>query len=827
MSEQAAPPDDRDAELAALRRRVREQEQSAAERQQATQALREREEQYRILLAESPDPTFSFTPEGRYVFVNRAFARGVGKPSEEIIGRTIWDVFPKEEADRRFAALSDVFRTGQGRVIEVRVPRADGDRWYVTTITPLRDAQGVVNSAHCSSKDITARKQAEEALEESRERYRALSEAAFEAIYITEQGLCLEQNAMAAKMLGYSDAEAVGMLGTGIIAPEDRDLVLRNMLSGYEQPYRATALRKDGTTFPALLTARMMHYKGRAVRVTSLRDISERVAAEETLRRSEELLRSILEHSPISMAIVCMDGTIEYINRCAIETFGYLPEDIPDMGRWWQLAYPDPAYRAEVVAQWMGLIEKAVARQDREIERREYRVTCKDGSLKTMIIFGVLVSGKVFVMFEDITERTRAEGERLGLERQLLHAQKLESLGVLAGGVAHDFNNLLMAMLGNMDLALARLPADAPAVANLNQAMAAARMAAGLTNRMLAYSGRGAFVVETMDLNDVIGENAAMLRAAIAKTATLGVQLRRELPPVIADAAQVQQVVMNLITNASEALGDRAGSVTLSTGVQDCDERYLRRSSLEEKPAPGRFVWLEVADTGCGMSGETVLRLFDPFFTTKFAGRGLGMSAVLGIVRGHRGAIVVDTSPGVGTTIRVLFPAGDAGREPSPGGAAVAAPPPPAGTLRAGADRGRRGAGPLGLQRDGDAVRRAGADRRGRRRRGPGLPAGGRGDRRRAAGHDHAADGRPGDLPRAAAHPARGPGDPVQRLQRAGDRRALRRRGTGRLPPETVRPQGPAGGARPGPVRARAPRPGRRRLSGEPVPASPCAWLPH
>ena len=403
MSEKSASPDDRDAELCALRQRVRELEQSALEQRQATQALRESEQLYRTLLAESPDPTFTFTPEGRYRFVNRAFAEGVGKPAEEIIGRTIWDVFPKEEADKRFAALSEVFRTGEEKVIEVRVPRADGDRWYVTTMAPIRDAQGVVSSAYCSSKDITARKQAEEALEESRERYRALSEAAFEAIFITEQGFCLEQNARAAQMFGYSDAEIVGKFGTGVIAPQDHDLVMQNMLSGYDRPYEVTAVRKDGTTFPALVNGRMMHYKGRTVRVTSMRDISELRAAEETLRQSEERLRSLLEHSPISMAIVCMDGTIEYINRRAVETFGYPLEEIPTMERWWLCAYPEAAYRAEVVAQWLGLLEKAIARKDREIERREYRVTCKDGTLKTMIIFGVLVSGKVFVMFEVIT----------------------------------------------------------------------------------------------------------------------------------------------------------------------------------------------------------------------------------------------------------------------------------------------------------------------------------------------------------------------------------------------------------------------------------------
>ena len=232
-----------------------------------------------------------------------------------------------------------------------------------------------------------------------------------------------------------------------------------------------------------------------------------------------------------------------------------------------------------------------------------------------------------------------------------------------------------MAMLGNMDLALASLPPGSPAADRIGQAVIAGNLAAGLTNRMLAYSGRGSFVVEEIDLSELVEENAAMLKAAIAKSATFIQQLRRDLPPLIADAAQVQQIVMNLITNASEALGDGAGTITLSTGVRECDTAYLLRSCLEEKPAPGTYLWLEVADTGCGMNAATTQKLFDPFFTTKFTGRGLGMSAVLGIVRGHRGAILVDSAPERGTTIRVLFPIGSATRETPHAGAPDAVAP--------------------------------------------------------------------------------------------------------------------------------------------------------
>ena len=260
----------------------------------------------------------------------------------------------------------------------------------------------------------------------------------------------------------------------------------------------------------------------------------------------------------------------------------------------------------------------------------------------------------------DVTERKRIEAERMELERQLLHHQKLESLGVLAGGIAHDFNNLLTAIMGNLELAGQDGTLGVTPRLRIEHAAKAAQRAADLTRQMLAYSGRGHFVIQPLNLNAVVEENSNLLRAALAKTATLELRLAERLPPIRADIAQLQQIVMNLITNASEALGDRPGEITLSTGVQDYDEAALSRSRLAERPPAGRFVYFEVADTGCGMDEQTQERLFEPFFTTKFTGRGLGMAAVLGIVRGHQGAIFVDSAPGQGTRVRVLFPVADA-----------------------------------------------------------------------------------------------------------------------------------------------------------------------
>ena len=303
----------------------------------------------------------------------------------------------------------------------------------------------------------------------------------------------------------------------------------------------------------------------------------------------------------------------------------------------------------------VGVQQEGAPRSCEVVLRREDGGTfpARLDSVPVKVSDGVAV---VRMAVSDISERKRAEQERLEMERRLLHAQKLESLGVLAGGIAHDFNNLLTAITGNLALALAHLSPASAARERMEEAVRATKRAAELTRQLLAYSGRGRFVLEALDLSEAVEENAHMLRAAIPGTVTLTLHLGKALPVIAADAAQIQQIVMNLITNAAEAIGGRAGVVTLSTGVQTFDVAYLSRGRVADAPAPGRFVWLEVTDTGTGMDTATQQRLFDPFFTTKFTGRGLGMSAVLGIVKGHGGTLIVDSRPGKGTAIRVLFP---------------------------------------------------------------------------------------------------------------------------------------------------------------------------
>ena len=256
-------------------------------------------------------------------------------------------------------------------------------------------------------------------------------------------------------------------------------------------------------------------------------------------------------------------------------------------------------------------------------------------------------------------ERKLAEEERERLVAQVHHAQKLESLGVLAGGIAHDFNNLLTGVLGNLELGLLQVDKTSPVAHSLAEARSSAERAAELSRQMLAYSGKGSFVIEAVDVNELVTEIGNLLEVSVSKNVVLSYDLSRQLPPVVADVTQLHQVVLNLVTNASDSIGDEGGVVTFRTGVSECDRAFLSETYLDDHLPEGSYLYLEVSDTGCGMDAETVQRIFDPFFSTKFTGRGLGLASALGIIRGHSGAIKVTSDPGCGTTFTVLLPVED------------------------------------------------------------------------------------------------------------------------------------------------------------------------
>jgi PAS domain S-box-containing protein len=373
-------------------------------------------------------------------------------------------------------------------------------------------------------------------------------------------------------------------------------------------------------------------------------DITERKKNEEELSR----LAEIVDASDDALISLALDGTVLTWNGGAERIYGYSAQEM--IGRSINaLRTPDPLDETEQ--------ELESLRRGEIFRNFQTRRVRKDGSVISISITASPIRNRQGEVVA-ISSTARDISEVKALEEQLRQAAKLESLGVLAGGIAHDFNNLLVGILGNASLASNFLPPGSPARSMLDDVITASERAAALTRQLLAYSGKGKFLIQPVDISELVREMTKLVQASIPKTVALRLQFAPDLPPVVGDATQLQQLIMNLVINAAEAIGDSPGLVTITTGEQQISDGETSGTTVGADPVkPGRYVFFEVEDNGAGMDEGTLAKIFDPFFTTKFTGRGLGLSAALGIVRGHEGFIQVASSPGRGSRFRVLFPA--------------------------------------------------------------------------------------------------------------------------------------------------------------------------
>lgn len=361
-------------------------------------------------------------------------------------------------------------------------------------------------------------------------------------------------------------------------------------------------------------------------------------ASRHALEETTERLRNILESIGDSFMAVDRDWLCIYANGHAASLLG-LPQD----------ALPGRSLRSLIslsAATWSEL--------ERGMQHRA-AVHCEEFYEPSDAWFAIdayPTSTGLVILARDVTERRR-------LNERLQQTHKLESLGVLAGGIAHDFNNLLTGIIGNASMALEDLPPGDPARLSLQNVVTAGERAAVLTRQLLAYAGKGRFIIQPLDLSGLVREIASLLESSMPRTVTLHLRLSESLPAIEGDAAQIQQLIMNLVINGAEAIAEAAGRVIITTRLQAVDAAYMQQTLAPNEVAPGMYVALEVEDTGCGMDEDTLSRIFDPFFTTKFAGRGLGLAAALGIVRGHRGALAVRSALGQGSRFTVLLPPGD------------------------------------------------------------------------------------------------------------------------------------------------------------------------
>ena len=595
--------------------------------------------------------------EHRVVEANDRFAEMLGYAPEEVLGLYTWDfdaVMTEAEIRENF---SDLTRTET--VFETRHRRKDGTILDVE-VGASGTKLGDVPIVYTICRDISERKRSEEKIRDSEQRMRALSDATFESIFFSDRGICIDQNLSAEKNFGYTMEEAVGRHGTEWIVPEDRDRVLRHMMIGYEKPYEVTALRKDGTTFPSEIQARMFEYQGRRIRVTTLRDITDRKAAERGLRESEAKFRTLFDASPLAMVLVekgrgrVSDANGEFCRWMKRPKTDLVGKTVQDLG--FQSEADRIRFRLEM-DETGCLNGLAMDFLPPEGEVRNSRVYARI----------VDVSGKpqVLAMFADTTEQRQ-------LEAALVQARKMEAVGTLAGGIAHEFNNILGIIIGNAELAVDELQENDLAASCLEEIRIASLRAKDVVRKILSIARKVQSSKKTLRIASVVRDSLNLLRAIIPATIAMERRIDCDTESVLADPTEIDQVLMNLCNNAVQAMEPASGTISVRLHPVTLD---AAGAANYENLDPGNFVRLSLSDNGSGISPDTMGCIFDPYFTTREVDEGLGMglAIVYGIVRKHDGAIRVESTLGKGTTVEVLLPQID-GPADEPSAESVALP---------------------------------------------------------------------------------------------------------------------------------------------------------
>lgn len=640
--------------------------------------------------------------DGLVLACNESAARMLGfESSDELRGR----FFPRDHyvdpADR-LRMLEELTRSGVVRGHEARFRRADGAVIWLRVSVDLVPEHDWVEG---TIEDVTDRKRTEIALRESEERFRAIFETARDYVFVKNREFRYTHvNPAMAGLFGIEPSELIGFTDEQLFEP---DVVARvratdeRVIGGkVEEDVSRSRIRGVEHVFHTVKVP-LRDADGAVVGLCGIaRDISELKRAEAVERTMGAILRAAVTTSDLRALIAeirsllgeLIDTTNFFVALYDASTGAYsfpfyadqydvvepdavelLPKGLTDYVR--RAGKPilveqddfaglQSSGEVELVGtdsvQWLGAPLTVGQRVIGVVAVQSYH----DPDLYTAKDIELLgyAAGTISIA----VERTRAEEERRVLAARALRSQKMESLGVLAGGIAHEFNNLLQGVLGSSGLAARMIPADSPAQSQLAAIEKAADRAARLTRQMLAYAGKGRLIVEDVDLSAQIEEAARYLTTSLPGAPELRLELARDLPPISADATEIRQMVGNLVTNAAEALGAGGGVVRVRTAVEWCSRALLSRAVLGEELVPGSFVVLEVSDSGSGMPPETVAKIFDPFFSTKFTGRGLGLAAVLGIVRTNGGAIAIDSEVGRGTTVRVLLPTTAKAPRPQP-----------------------------------------------------------------------------------------------------------------------------------------------------------------
>lgn len=600
------------------------------------------------ILQNAMDGFFVLGEDYRFLEVNPAFCRMTGYTAGELLGMRMTDleVSAPESEDATY------WRTGLHHFATAHRHRDGHLIQLESCVIVVRD--GEQKRLVGFARDVTERLRAEQTVRRSEAQYRNLVETSRELIWSLDlEGRWTFVNNAARTIYGLDPADLTGRSIMEVVAPECRartQQIFDELRAGKPRfRFETEHVRSDGeTVYLGMSIIPLRDEHGEVVGFTgAATDLTERRQAEDRLREAHARFEALVAGMPLGYIVWSKDFRVLEWNPEASAVFGYTPAEAHGQ-RATDLIVPAEGSGA-FTEMCRGLLSGERCDGSVLLNRHKEGHTLRCEWYNTVLPDPLGGVQAVATLVRDVSERDR-------LEAQLRQSSKLESLGVLAGGVAHDFNNLLVGIMGNASLAMESLPGDSPIRPLLERVVNAGRRATDLTQRMLAYAGRATCEVTVLDVNSLVEELVDIAGAAIAKNVALVIQTDPAVPHIEADSGQIQQVIMNLLINAAEAIGDRPGSVTVATRLEEIDAERAATEFADQRIRAGRFAVLEVRDTGCGMSPDVLSRMFDPFFSTKFAGRGLGLSALLGIVRSHRGAITVRSHVGEGTVFRVLLP---------------------------------------------------------------------------------------------------------------------------------------------------------------------------
>jgi len=602
---------------------------------------------------------FEFDLNGDLINFNPALCKLSGYTPEELVGKNNREYVSPETAKRMYQIYNEIFTTGKPAAIsDYEIFAKDGQtRALELSAYLIKDEDGHPLGFRGVGRDVTERIASDNRLRESEDRFRQVNELSFSGILVYDNGTILECNSELCRMTGYDYNELIGENDLKFCAPESKKTVIKKIQSDDEKSYDAVVLKKDNSRIPVEIHAKRIPHNGRMVQVVELRDMSERKKAEEALKRSrvryrqlykeahqaEELYQSLLNSSADAMLLLDTGFNVQYVNPAFTKIFGWSLSEM-SVNRF--------LYIPKLLKQPFDKLMIKVLEQDYPVHGFETQRYTKDGRLLDVSISASRYldhagdAAGILLILRDISDAKRYQWH-------MEQAQKMESLGTLAGGVAHDFNNLLMGIQGRLSLLMMNKDDNDPENKHLKEIEDYITRAADLTRQMLGISRSGKYEVKPTDINELIKTQNRMF-GRTRKEITIHEEFDETLLSAEVDQRQVDQVLLNLYVNASHAM-PQGGDLYVRT----CNEMLDKKTTASHNAEPGKYIKISIMDTGVGMDKAILQRIFEPFFSTKQRGRGtgLGLASAYGIIKNHDGFITVYSEKDKGTTFNIYLPA--------------------------------------------------------------------------------------------------------------------------------------------------------------------------